>query len=457
MSSFIERYRRRRFVIWLIVGIVFGVLLLLNVVWLGVGPPKEVSISSGDPGAGAYHSFALKYKDELDRLGLDTTIHTSKGSEQNLDRLLNKKVDVAFVQSGLLETDNRDHSELRGLAAVYLSPVWVFYRKEVGELDRISNFKDLTISIGPEGSGTNVIAKRLLTANGVDTRGENIRSLDMKDAANALEKNEIQIAIFVVTSKSPQVRTLLSNPDIRLLDFRRSLAYARKFPEFSPVILGEGTVDLEANIPGREYRLVATSVILMAREDLHARAVEQILLVARKVHKKGDILSDPDSFPTLDRVTMPVHPAAKQFIRSGEAWTTKILPYAVMRWVLRIQLLIIPLLAIWLPLVKFFPAIYRFRINSLLKLHYAALREAENQIKKAKTSEDLLFEIENVSKLQQDMERLSRKIPAHLQRDVYNWRLHIALVRDEAVNQQAALAAEGVKTEPQTEPEDCDQ
>ena len=128
MSSFIERYRRRRFVIWLIVGIVFVVLLLLNVVWLGVGPPKEVSISSGDPGAGAYYSFALQYKDELDSLGLDTTIYTSKGSVQNLDRLLNKKVDVAFVQSGLLETDSRDHSELRALAAVYLSPVWVFYR-----------------------------------------------------------------------------------------------------------------------------------------------------------------------------------------------------------------------------------------------------------------------------------------------------------------------------------------
>ena len=90
MSSFIERYRRRRFVIWVTAGIVFVVLLLLNVIWLGVGPPKEVSISSGDPEAGAYYSFALEYKQELDRLGLGTTIQTSKGSVQNLDRLLNK-------------------------------------------------------------------------------------------------------------------------------------------------------------------------------------------------------------------------------------------------------------------------------------------------------------------------------------------------------------------------------
>ena len=445
MSSFIERYRRRRFFIWLTCGIVFVILLLLNLIWLGVGPPREVSISSGDPSAGAYYRFAKQYKDELDHLGLETKIQTSKGSVQNLERLLKKEVDVAFVQSGLLEPDNPDHSELRALAAVYLSPVWVFYRQEVGELALISNFEDLTISIGPEGSGTNAIASRLLAANGIDVKGDNIRSLDMSDAANALENNEIQIAIFAISSKSNQVRELLSNPKIQLLNFRRSLAYARKFPEFSPVVLGEGTVNLEENIPQNEYRLVATSVILMAREELHARAVEQILMAARTVHKDGDIFGDPGSFPTLDRVTMPIHPAAKHFMRAGESWMTRLLPYTVLRWVLRIQLLVIPLLAIWLPLVKFFPAVYRFRINSLLKLHYAALREMENQIKTADSSDALQLEIENVGKLQQEMERLSRKIPAHLQRDVYNWRLHIALVRDEALQRQAVLASEDNK------------
>ena len=421
-------------------SIVFGVLLLLNVIWLGVGPPNEVTISSGDPSAGAYYSFALQYKEQLEKLGLNTTIQSSKGSMQNLDRLLNKQVDVAFVQSGLLETDNRDHSQLRALAAVYLSPVWVFYRKEIGDLERITDFGQLAISVGPEGSGTNVIARRLLSANGVNVTGENIRALDMEDAAKALEKNEIQIAIFVMTSKSLQVQALLQDPAIGLLDIRRSLAYSRRFPEFSSVILGEGAVDLEANIPQHEYRLVATSVILMAREELHARAVEQILMAARNIHKEGDALTDPGAFPTLARITsLPVHPAAKQFMRSGESLTTKLLPYAVMRWVLRIQLLIIPLLAIWLPLVKLFPTIYRFRVNSLLKLHYSALREMEHRIDQADSAEALQVEIDDVSTLQQDMNRLSRKIPAHLQRDVYNWRLHIAFVRDEAIKRQARL------------------
>jgi hypothetical protein len=37
------------------------------------------------------------------------------------------------------------------------------------------------------------------------------------------------------------------------------------------------------------------------------------------------------------------------------------------------------------------------------------------------------------------MEALSRKVPAHLQRDVYHWRLHVAIVRTEAQERLARM------------------
>jgi hypothetical protein len=96
------------------------------------------------------------------------------------------------------------------------------------------------------------------------------------------------------------------------------------------------------------------------------------------------------------------------------------------------RILILPLLAIWLPFLKIVPMLYNFRVNRLLQKHYAALREAENAITQANNPDDLRDRLQRLERLRSDMETLSRKVPAHLQRDVYHRRLHVAVVRTEA-------------------------
>jgi hypothetical protein len=103
------------------------------------------------------------------------------------------------------------------------------------------------------------------------------------------------------------------------------------------------------------------------------------------------------------------------------------------RLLLQMRILILPLLAVWLPFMKILPMIYSFRANRLLKRHYAALREVESGITHADNPKELRERLQVLEHLRTDMETLSRKVPAHLQRDVYHWRLHVSVVRAEAL------------------------
>src|SRR5262249_31591263 len=160
---------------------------------------------------------------------------------------------------------------------------------------------------------------------------------------------------------------------------------------------------------------------------------------ARAIHAPGSLIDPPNRFPTLEGVDVPVHETAETYMRSGESLLARLLPYWAVRLVLQLRILILPLLAIWLPSLKTAPMIYSSRANRLLPRHYAALREAEGAIARADNPDDLRDRLGALDRLRSDMERLSRKVPAHLQRDVYHWRLHVAAVRSEAQDRLAPV------------------
>jgi hypothetical protein len=147
-------------------------------------------------------------------------------------------------------------------------------------------------------------------------------------------------------------------------------------------------------------------------------------------------------------VDVAIHETAETYMKSGESLLTRLLPYWGVRLVLLLRILILPLLAVWLPMLKILPMVYNFRVNRLLKRHYAALRAIESTIGQANTPEELRDRLQALEQLRSDMETLSRKVPAHLQRDVYHWRLHVAVVRTEALERLTRMERRQSSTDP---------
>lgn len=194
----------------------------------------------------------------------------------------------------------------------------------------------------------------------------------------------------------------------------------------------EGLLDLKADLPREEITLMAPAALLVCRETLHPRVVEQLLTVAREVHGAGSLLDPPQRFPTRDGVDVPLHEAADSFLARGESFLSRVLPYWALRWVVHGRLILLPLLAVWLPLFKILPWLIRWRGNRVLERHYALLRDAEAVVAGAGRPEPLREGIARLEAVRGQIEGLARRLSLQHQRDVYHCRRHVSLVLTEA-------------------------
>jgi hypothetical protein len=257
-------------------------------------------------------------------------------------------------------------------------------------------------------------------------------SLPAAEARARLEAGTVDVAMFVSSYHDVNVAALLRRPDVRLLGFRRDAAFTRNFRYLSPVLIPEGVLDLAADLPRETVTLMAPAALLACRETLHPRAVEQILTVARAVHGAGSLLDPPLGFPTRDGVDIPLHDAADSYLMQGESFLSRLLPYWALGWAVRLRLLLLPLVAIWVPLFKVLPWLLRWRGNHILEKQYALLRDLEGAIADASGAQALREGVARLETLRAQIEALPRRLGLQHQRDVYHCRLHVALVLTEA-------------------------
>ena len=78
----------------------------------------------------------------------------------------------------------------------------------------------------------------------------------------------------------------------------------------------------------------------------------------------------------LETAELPAHVAAEKYMISGESFLSRLLPYWGVRLAWQAQLVLLPLLAVLIPLWRLYPAVNAFRVDRILRRKYAALRDA---------------------------------------------------------------------------------
>ncbi|MDP1957924.1 MAG: TAXI family TRAP transporter solute-binding subunit, partial [Rhodocyclaceae bacterium] len=228
-------------------------------------PPDTLILVTGGEGS-AYQSFGAAYKDVLERYGVRVIEQPSAGSTENLERLRNSElaVDAAFVQGGTVRV--REDDALVSLGSLYNEPLWIFYRAELaegnGDLNQIVQLKGRRIAIGAVGSGTRHLAQELLYASQIDAGNTRLLDQGGLGLARALATRKIDAAFVVGPPQSAAVWVLLHTPGVKLMSLAHADAYARRFPYLSSLVLPRGAINLAADFPPRDVRLVATTATL---------------------------------------------------------------------------------------------------------------------------------------------------------------------------------------------------
>jgi TRAP transporter TAXI family solute receptor len=387
-------------------------------------PPKKLVMASGQK-EGRYGYYAKQYKAFLARNGITLELHPSSGAVQNMALLMdpNSGVDVAFIQGGTGFGANAP--DLESLGSLYYEPLWVFHRgPPIKDLDGLRGKR---IAIGAEESGTRALALQLLAMNGAVLPPTQLLPLGGKEGEEQLTKGKIDALLLVAPADTGVVARLAATRGIHLLSLERAEAYTRLFPYLTKLVLPHGVFDLAQDVPSHDVVLVAPTANLIARDSLHPALAYLLMRAATEIHSGSGVFDREREFPAPRDSGFPLSDVAARYYKSGPPLLQRYLPFWAANLIDRLWVVLVPILAISIPLVRLVPPLYRWRVRSRIYRWYGRLKEIELQLDDKADAETL----EGFLKRLEDIEHSVNRIPTPLAyfENLYGFRAHIDLVR----------------------------
>jgi TRAP-type uncharacterized transport system substrate-binding protein len=402
-------------------------------------PPDTVIIGSGADG-GAYQRFVAIYSDTLARYDVKVVEKPSGGSQDNLARLRDdsQEIDAGFFQSGTGEIQEDD--ALESLGAFYYEPLWVFYRVGAapcgGGLDKVLQLKGKRIAIGGTGSGTHHLALEVLRANGIDNSNTRLIERGDLELVGMLAAGKIDAVFVVGPTQSALVWSLLYTPGVRLMSLTHADAYTRQLPYLSKIVLSRGAIDVGRDIPPADVTMVAATATLLVREGTHPALVDLLMQAATETHGGPGVFHKPGDFPRAVSVGFPLSKEAERFYKSGKPLLQRYLPFWAATLVDRLVVMAIPIFALLLPILRYAPTLYGWRVRSRIYRRYGELKFLEAEVEREPAKHTREEWLERLDAIETDVHHLAT--PLAFTDMLYTLRSHIELVREKVVRRTAA-------------------
>ena len=400
-------------------------------------PPRSVTLATGQENS-AYEELGKKYAALLAKQGIKVTLVRSLGSQQNLQHLNERKVDIAFVQSGSTDQQAAMKTGLVSLGSLFTEPVWLFLR-EPAKVTQISQLKGLKINVGPEGTGVPKLFRQVLDLNGVAPEEVTLGALENTPGTVELLEGRIDGLVFSSGPEALMVQMLLQTPGIKLFDFAQAEAYTRRLPFMSHVVLPRGIVDVGRDLPAQDYHLIAPTATLVAREDLHPALVDLFVQAASEIHGGTGWFQQQGQFPTERYTEIPVAREAAKFYKDGPPLLQRYMTFWLANFFDRMWVVVVALAALLLPLSKIVPPLYVWRIRSRVYRWYGQLRTVEQELEAAHGKEEVCAALlKRLDEIEELVNQIS--IPLAFADGLYGLRSHINFVRQRVRNAMVPAA-----------------
>jgi ABC-type nitrate/sulfonate/bicarbonate transport system substrate-binding protein len=370
-------------------------------------PPRHVVLATGQDNS-AYEEFGRKYAAVLARDGIKVDLQRSLGSEDNLQRLVDGKADIAFVQSGSTSEAQAERRGLMSLGSLFTEPVWLFLRTHDAsgrrlDIHSLTQLKGLRVNLGPEGTGVPKLFRQVLAVNGLEPGQLTISSLENTPATVELLAGRIDGLVFSSAPEAPLIQMLLQTP---------------------------GIVDIGRDIPAQDVHLIAPTATLVAREGLHPALVDLFVKAATEIHGGTGWFQQQGQFPSPRYTEIPVAREAAKYYRDGPPFLQRYLSFWLANLFDRLWVVVVALAALIIPLSKIVPPLYVWRIRSRVYRWYGQLRAVEQALETAadghreQARTDLLRRLDDI---EQRVNHIS--IPLAYADALYGLRSHINFVR----------------------------
>jgi TRAP-type uncharacterized transport system substrate-binding protein len=415
----------RRRIYWTL----FAVLVIAAAGWLLLHilfptPPSHIAVGVGFKG-GTYEIYFSRYQEILAHHGVNLEYRSTGGAVANQNLLEDPKSDiqVGFVQGGI--RNSQDAPGLLSLGRVGYQPFYIFYRADE-PFDDLAQFKGKRIAIGAPGNGSAVAAAKILAAAGVTAQNSTFLPQFAKAGIDALLDGKADI-VFEAFSNEPVVKTALRDPRIRMMSVRGADALVRLFPFLSKIVLPQGVVDYEHNVPPSDVTLISTSVGVLVRENLHPAIVSLLADALVKTHGDAGLFNRAGEFPTQSDAEFPMAPAALDYYRNGPSFLNRYVPFWITNSVQRSLAVLVAIFGVILPLARYLPNLRDWYVGRRFHAWYGELHALESAATTA-SNPARRNEIEAELNSIEDAVR-SARLPKNFTAQRYSLREHIDLVR----------------------------
>jgi uncharacterized protein len=300
-------------------------------VWGGISSCRRslprVTLSSGTEG-GFYSRLGAQIGDSTQAtVGLQVDRLSSQGSQENLQRLLDRKADFALAQLDVAYSLMRQ-GKVQAVAILANEHVHVITQGNP-QLRSLEDLKGKRVGMGAPGSGIRFTADQLMQSARLSVKAD---AADFDQMFPKLAQRELDASLYVGSVGASQKlrQQFRETPQLRILPISAGVInylLTRDPGVYQATTIPAGTYGAYPPVPAQDVPTLATPTVLVTRPDVDGKTVGlvtwSIVSSSRKFTQFYPELQLGDARSLLQRGLFYLHPKAQEVFEQGdprEAW-----------------------------------------------------------------------------------------------------------------------------------------
>jgi TRAP transporter TAXI family solute receptor len=264
--------------------------------------------------------------------GVEATAEVTAASVDNLKFIKQGTSDIAFTMADTAQDAMLGKEGFEGTGAVPVRTLAVLYTSYVhlvaldgSGISRVEDLKRRLVSTGAAGSGTTVLANRILQAAGLDPRKDiRAQSLGVAQSVEALKDGKIDAFFWNAGLPTASIIDLVNTPGIQAR-FIPTEAFVPRLRQmfgaelYYPAVIPKGTYKTNPDVT-----VVAVANLLVVSESMSEMLAHDItrLLFEKQselaaIHPQARELAIETA---LNGSSIPFHPGAIRYYRERQVW-----------------------------------------------------------------------------------------------------------------------------------------
>lgn len=267
---------------------------------------------------GQYYAFGEAIAQTLEQREpkIQLEVLETAGSLENMERLADRSVDLALVQS-----DTPVPPSVRAIAYVFPEMFHLIAAKDA-DINTVTDIQGKRIALMPEGSGSYDLFWKLIKRHSLDETDFDYTTLPPAAAHQALLHGEVDALFQVIALGSEGMGTLLQSGEVELVPIDRANALQLSLPFLEVTQIPKGTYGGQTPIPEDDLTTVAVRALLVTHEETPVSIVYPITRILYDF--RNDLVTQMPlaahiRFPEAgENLGIPVHKGAQAYYNQDE-------------------------------------------------------------------------------------------------------------------------------------------